>query len=182
MEFTSTTNDVLVRVHVHNAQHTGIGLLKTLHALLQLRQVLSVLRLNRNTHNWRYRELHGANGVGAINGGQGAILDDVLINTNQTHSVTTRNIVNLLNTGTHHQHGTLDVLAEEIQLLAWNIVGTKDVHLLASGNSAREHTTKCKEAAAVHSRNHFGNIKHKRASGVTSTDSIGTFIVKWASV
>ncbi|GIX64180.1 uncharacterized protein BcabD6B2_36150 [Babesia caballi] len=181
VELTTTSNDVLtVLLSGANDQRVRLGqLLQTLH---QLGQVLGVLGLHGDTHDGRDGILHVGNVVGSFAGGNGTTLQNVLVNTNQTASVTTRDILNLLSVTTHHKHGALDVLDEQVSLLTGHVLGTLNPDLLTSGHGTGEDTTEGVETTLVRSRYHLRDVHHKRALRVTVADSIGSLVVHGTGV
>jgi anti-sigma factor ChrR (cupin superfamily) len=70
--------------------------------------------------------------VGFFAVGDGSLLHEVLIDTDETNSVTARYIGDGFNFTSHHEHGSLDVLDVEVVLGAWGIVRSHDSDLLSS--------------------------------------------------
>jgi len=81
--------------------------------------------------------------------GYGSSLDKVVIDTDETDSVTAWLIGNGLNVASHHDEVSLDVLDFEVSLRCGLIVGANDSNFLASSESYTENKTKSIEAALV---------------------------------
>ena len=106
MELASSGDDVLSGL-LDDALHHGVGLGQPLETLDQLGQVSGVLALHGDSHDRRDGELHDLHVVGILEGGQGSGLDEELINTNETTDVTGGDILDSLNTSSHHKDGPL---------------------------------------------------------------------------
>lgn len=89
VKFTGTSDDVFTRLFNDTLDH-GIGLGQTLKTFDQLGKIGRVLGLDSDTHDRRDRELHDAQVVGILEGGDGTSLDQELIDTDQTANVTYR--------------------------------------------------------------------------------------------
>eukprot|EP00298_Acanthocystis_sp_HF-20_P006999 c16715_g1_i1.p2 GENE.c16715_g1_i1~~c16715_g1_i1.p2 ORF type:complete len:284 (-),score=-98.59 c16715_g1_i1:362-1213(-) len=176
MKFTSTGNNVLARVF-SVAQNKRVRLGQTLHAFDQLGQISSVLRLDGNTHDRGHGIFHDLDVVGNRGGGNCTTLQQELIDTNQTDSITAGNVLYLFHIATHHQHGTLNILDEQVILLARSIVGAHNSDLLTSGNGTREDTTESVEATLVGSRHHLRNVHHEGTVGIAGLDGHGGLII-----
>jgi len=176
VQLTSTSNDVLTRLG-DESQNTRVGLGQTLETFDQLGQILGVLDLDGTLDDGGDGELHDLEVVGSLRGGKSTRLEQELVNTNQTDDVTRRNILNGLDETTHHQDGTLDVLDEEVLLLARGVVRTLDADLQTRTDSTRVDTTESVETTLVRGGNHLRDVKHERSLGVTVTDTNGTLVV-----
>jgi len=178
VELTSTSNDVLAGVFVGDLDHR-IGLGQALKAFDKLGKIASAERLDGNAHDRGHGELHDLDVVGIIGVtlSDGTGLENVLVNTNETASVTARNIDDLVDGATHHDDGTLDGLDDKIVLLSGDEVGTADTALLAGGDLSGEDTTEGGEAAGVRGGDHLGDVHHKRTFGVASLHGLGVAIV-----
>mmetsp|Transcript_41369 Transcript_41369/g.70823 ORF Transcript_41369/g.70823 Transcript_41369/m.70823 type:complete len:736 (+) Transcript_41369:345-2552(+) len=183
VQLTRSSNDVFTGFLGVTENHR-IGFRQTLHTLNKLGQISGVLRLNGTTHNGGDRELHCLDGVGIISSDDGTTLKEVLINTNQSASVTSRDISDLLSVTTHHDDSTLDVLNPKLSLLSRDVVGSKDANLLASGNLSREDTTETVESSLIRSGDHLRDVHTERGTfrGVASADGSGGDIIKGSVV
>src|SRR5690606_23793131 len=121
--------------------------------------------------------LHDLHVVGGVEGGEGTRLEQELVNTDETDNVTSGHVINGLDLATHHEHGTLDGLDEEVLLLAGGVVGALDADLDTGLDGTGEDTTEGVEAALVGGRHHLGDVEHERTLGVTVTDSDGGLVV-----
>lgn len=172
VELTSTSNDVLTRL-VGHGQDTRVGLGQTLQTLNKLGQILGVLALDGSLHDRGDGELHDLEVVGSLVGGDGTRLEQELVDTDQTNNVTGGDIVDGLNSATHHQDDTLDGLLGEILLLARDVVGTLDADLLTGLDGTGEDTTESVETTLIGGRHHLGDVEHKvglGGVGLTVTD------------
>merc|ERR1719265_2001517 len=128
---------------------------KTLETLNKLGQVRGVLGLNSNTHNGGDGELHHLHDVSSLLVGDSSRLEQELIDSDKTNGVTSGTVINRLDVATHHEDSALDVLDEEIVLLALDVVGTHDAGLHSSANSSREDTAKGVETSLVVGGHHL---------------------------
>lgn len=176
VKLTSTGNDVLTGL-VDHGQDTRVRLGQTLETFDQLGQILGVLDLNGTLDDGGDGELHDLHVVGSLGGGEGTRLEQELVNTDQTDDVTGGNILNGLDETTHHQDGTLDVLDEQVLLLARDVVGTLDTDLKTGADGTGVDTTESVETTLVGGGNHLGDVKHQRSLGVTVTDTDGAVVV-----
>merc|ERR1719309_135482 len=117
-----------------------------------------------------------------VKGGDGPRLDQELVDSNQTHNVTTGHILNGLHIPSHHQDGPLNGLYIQVLLLPRSVVWTHDPYFLPCCYHTRKDASKGIKASLVTGRNHFGDVHHQRTFGVTALDSDGSFIVSWALV
>merc|ERR1719260_675359 len=99
-----------------------------------------VLGLNSHSHDGGHGELHNLHVVSLFEGGDSTSLHQELVNTIQAADVSSRYILNGLNTATHHEDGPLDGLLVQIFLLAGNKVRSHDSGLHTGSNFAREDT------------------------------------------
>merc|ERR1712166_507137 len=155
---------------------------QTLETLDELWQIGWVLWCDGHLHDRGYRVLHDLDIVGILLVSDGTSFQNVGVNANKTDGVTTRDVINSLSATSHHDHGTLNVLAEKVLLLAWKVIRSHDAGLHASLDSARENTTECNETGIVWGWNHLGDVKHERTVLVTVADADGCCIVEWALV
>lgn len=176
VQFTGTGDDVLTRLG-DVSQDTRVGLGETLETFDQLGQVLGIPDLDGTLDDGGDGELHDLEVVGSLGGGEGTRLEQELVNTNQTDDVTGGDILDGLDETTHHQNGTLDVLDEEVLLLAREVVGTLDADLQTGADGTGVDTTKGVETTLVGSGHHLGDVQHERSLGVTVTDTQSALVV-----
>lgn len=172
VELTSTSHDVLTGL-VGHGQDTRVGLGQTLQTLNKLGQILGVLALDGSLHDRGDGELHDLEVVGSLVGGDGTGLEQELVNTDQTDNVTGGDVVDGLDSATHHQDDTLDSLLGEILLLARDVVGALDADLLTGLDGTGEDTTEGVETTLIGGRHHLGDVEHEvglGGVGLTVTD------------
>ena len=179
VELTRGSNNVFTGFFGVTQNHR-IGLGQTLHTFHKLGKISRVLRLDGAADNRRYGELHRLNGAGIFLGSNSTGLEQVLVNTNQSTSVTSGDISNLFSVTTHHDNSTLNVLNPELGLLAGHIVGTHNADLLARGNLTRENTSKGVETTLIGGGDHLGDVHAERGTGrgVASTNGGGGLVVQ----
>mmetsp|Transcript_9074 Transcript_9074/g.13552 ORF Transcript_9074/g.13552 Transcript_9074/m.13552 type:complete len:423 (+) Transcript_9074:1110-2378(+) len=153
-------------------QNHWVGLGKTLHTLNKLGQISRVLGLDGTTHNGGHTELHCLDTACILQGTDGSRLEQVLVNTDQSTSVTGGNISHLLCVTSHHDSSTLDVLDPELALLSRNVVRSHNTDLLSRGNLSREDTSESIETTLITGGNHLRNVHTQRSAitGIASTD------------
>mmetsp|Transcript_23615 Transcript_23615/g.58334 ORF Transcript_23615/g.58334 Transcript_23615/m.58334 type:complete len:504 (-) Transcript_23615:10-1521(-) len=119
VELAAASDDVLARL-LDRALHERVRLGQALQALDQLGKVVRVLGLHGDAHDGRDRILHGDDGVGlgGVSVGDGALLHEVLVDADQRRRVARRDRVDRLGLAAHHEDGALDVLHEQVLLLA----------------------------------------------------------------
>lgn len=176
VQFTGTGNDVLTGLG-DESQDTRVGLGETLETFDQLGQVLGVLDLDGTLDDGGDGELHDLEVVGSLGGGKGTRLEQELVNTDQTDDVTGGDILDGFDETTHHENGTLDVLDEEVLLLAREVVGTLDADLQTGADGTGVDTTEGVETTLVGGGHHLGDVQHERSLGVTVTDTLSALVV-----
>jgi hypothetical protein len=176
MELTSAGDDVLARL-VGVGKDARIRLGQTLETFDELGKILGVLDLDGALHDGRDGELHDLEVVGGLAGGEGTALEQELIDTDQADNVSGGHVVDGLDLATHHEHGTLDGLDEEIILLSGSVVGALDADLQARSDGTGEDTTEGIEPALIGGRHHLGDVKHERSLGVAVADSDSSLII-----
>jgi hypothetical protein len=70
--------------------------------------------------------------MGIIMVGNGSLLHQVLINSNEGAGVSTRNVRDSFNLASHHDDGSLDALDVQVVLASWFVVRAHDSDFLAS--------------------------------------------------
>ena len=136
-----------------------------------------MLGLDCNTHDGRDGVSHNTDGVGLITICDGTLLHDVLVDTDEGDGVTARDIGNGLNLTAHHDDGSLDGSVLEVSLGAWDVVGSHDSDLLASGNNTGEDTTEGVESTSVVGGDKLGEEDHKGSLLVAVLDGLTANIV-----
>jgi len=176
VELTSTSNNVFTRFR-GVAKNARVRLGETLQTFNKLGKIVGVLDLDGDLHDRGDGELHDLQVVSSFRGGDGTRLEQELVNTDKTDNVTGRAVFDSLNLSTHHQNGTLNVLDEQIVLLARNVVGALDTDLLTGTDSTREDTTESVETTLVGSGNHLGDVKHEGGVGIAVLDTQSALII-----
>lgn len=176
VEFSGTGDDVLTGFFRDDLDH-GIGLGESLETFDELGQIGGVLALDGDSDDGRDRELHLLHVVGALEGGDGTGLDEVLVDTDETDQVTAWNVVDGFDVSAHHEDGSLDLLVEQIGLGAGHVVGTVDSDLLASGDLSGEDSTESVESTLIGGGDHLGDVGHEWTVGVTGLESLGELVV-----
>merc|ERR1719447_2696918 len=92
MELASARNDVLARL-LNDTLYHGVRLGEALEAFDQLGQVRWVLGLDGDAHDGGHRELHDLHVVRILGGGDGAGLDEELVNSDKTADVACGNVL-----------------------------------------------------------------------------------------
>ena len=72
--------------------------------------------------------------------GQGATLEQELVDAHETDDIAGGAVLDGLDVTAHHEHRTLNRLDEEVDLLAWDVVGTLDADLGAGTEAIGEET------------------------------------------
>ena len=187
VELTTAGDDVLTRL-LSGADDERIRLGKLAETLDELGEIGSVLDLDGDTHDGGHRVLHDLDAVSTLVIGDGTLLHEVLINTDETDGVTARDIRDLLDLATHHEDGSLDVLDVEIVTVTRLVVGAHDADLLAGGDGTSEDTAESVEATLVVGGDHLGDEDHEGAVLVAVCDrvvalvTVGTFVEHGGSV
>jgi len=115
--------------------------------------------------------------VGQFAVGDSSLLHEVLIDTDETNSVTARYIGDSLDLAAHHEDGTLDVLDVQVVLAAGLVVGSHDTDFLASGDGTAEDTTESVETALVVGRDHLGDEDHEGTIPVAFGDGFAARVI-----
>mmetsp|Transcript_57563 Transcript_57563/g.174050 ORF Transcript_57563/g.174050 Transcript_57563/m.174050 type:complete len:960 (+) Transcript_57563:128-3007(+) len=181
VQLAAAGDDVLAAL-LGGADHQRVGLRELLQALHELRQVLAVLGLHGDLHHGGDAVLHVRDVVGVLQRGDGARLQEELVDAHERHGVAARHVRDLLRGPAHHQHRALDVLHVQVLLRARLVVRALDPHPLAGRDRATEDTAEGVEAALVARRHHLGDVHHQRPSGVAGFDGAGRRVVHGALV
>lgn len=176
VELTGTGDDVLTRVS-NPCLDARIRLGETLQTFNELGKVRGVLDLDSDLHDGGDGELHDLHVVGRLGSGEGTGLEQELVDTDEADDVAGRAVLDGLDVTTHHEHGALDGLDEQVFLLAGEVVGALNADLGTGADGTREDTTKGVETSLVGRRHHLRNVAHEGALGVAVTDSNGRLVV-----
>jgi len=178
---------VLTRL-LSGADNEGIGLGELAETFNELGQVRGVGNIDGDTHDGGHGVLHDLDAVSFVVIGDGTLLHEVLIDTDESDSVTARDIGDGLDLTTHHEDGSLDVLDVEVVLGTGTVVGSHDSDLLTGLDGTGENTTKSVESTLVVGGDHLGDEDHKRTVLVAVLDGLtagiidGTFVELGGSV
>mmetsp|Transcript_25409 Transcript_25409/g.43424 ORF Transcript_25409/g.43424 Transcript_25409/m.43424 type:complete len:875 (-) Transcript_25409:33-2657(-) len=183
VQLAAARDDVLARL-LHGALHERVGLGEALEALDELGQVVGVLRRDGDAHDGRHRVLHRDDGVrlGRLGVGDGALLHEVLVDADQRARVARGDGVDGLGLAAHHEDGALDILDEEVLLLALHVVGAHDLDLGAGAHRAGEDAAEGEEAALVGRRDELRDVHHQRTVRVAVADGVAVDVVRRAGV
>lgn len=176
VEFSGTSDNVLAGLFRDDLDH-GIGLGESLETFDELGKIGGVLALDGDSDDGRDRELHLLHVVGALEGGDGTSLDEVLIDSDETDQVTAWNVVDGFDVSSHHKNGSLDLLAVQIGLLSGHEVGTHNSDLLASGDLSGEDSTESVESTLIGGWDHLGDVGHEWTVGVAGSEGLGEIVV-----
>ena len=187
VELTATGNNVLTRL-LSGANNKRIRLGEFTETLDKLGEIGSVLDLDGDTHDRRYRVFHDLDAVSIFVIRDGTLLHEVLIDTDETDCVTARNIRDSLDLTSHHKNSSLDVLDVEVISRSWLIVWSHDSDLLTSLDGTTEDTTESIESTLIVGGDHLGDEDHEGTVLVTVLDRLtarifnGTFVKHSSSV
>lgn len=181
VELTATSDNVLTTLF-SDALDEWIRLGELLQTLDEFWEIGGVLDIDGNSDDWGDREFHDSDVVGSLIGGNGTLLEDVLIDTNETDGVTAWNIWDGFDLTSHHDDGSLDVLDVEVVLGSWLVVWTHDSNLLTGGNDTGEDSTEGIESTLVVGGDHLGDEDHEWAVLGALLDGLTGGIVDWTFV
>ena len=154
VQLSAARNDLLSGF-VGSADNQRIGLGQLFESFDQLGEILRILWLHCDSHHRRDTVFHVPDHMCIRMVGDCACLKEVLIDADQSDSVSGGNVSDLLHSSAHHQNSSLDVLFIEVILFADFIVWAKDSHLLASVYCAGKHAAKGEKAGFVHGWHHL---------------------------
>mmetsp|Transcript_42646 Transcript_42646/g.56307 ORF Transcript_42646/g.56307 Transcript_42646/m.56307 type:complete len:802 (-) Transcript_42646:104-2509(-) len=175
VELTAASDDVLTGL-LSGADDERVGLGELAETLDELGEIGGVLDLDGDTHDGGHGVLHGLDAVSALVIGDGALLHEELIDTDETDGVTARNIGDSLDLAAHHEDGSLDVLDVEVVAGVWLVVRAHNADLLASGDGTGEDTAESVEAALVVGGDHLGDEDHEGTVLVAVGDGVVAFV------
>ena len=176
MEFTSTGDNVLTRL-VYPSLDTRVGLGETLETFDELGKIRGILDLNSDPDDGRYGKLHDLHVVCSLGSGEGTVLEQELINSDETDDVTSGTVLKRFDIATHHEDGTLDGFDKQVLLLSGDVVGALYTDLGAGADGARKDTSKGIETTLIGGGHHLGDIEDQRSLRVTIANTNGRFIV-----
>jgi hypothetical protein len=110
------------------------------------------------------------------------LFHEVLINTDETDSVTAGDIGDSLDLTSHHEDGSLDVLDIEVVSGSRKIVGSHNSDLLTSLDGTGEDTTESVESSLIVGGHHLGDEDHEGTVLVTVLDGLTARILNGALV
>ena len=181
VKFSTSGNNVLTGLF-SVAKDEWICLGKFPKTVDKLWKISSRLDFDSDTHDWRDRVLHDSNAAGIFVVRDGSLLDEELINTDESDGVAAWNIWDGLNLSSHHNDSSLDVLDVEIGLGALLVVWSHDSDLLAGLDGSREDTSESVETTFVVGWDHLGDEDHKRTVLVAVLDGLTAGIIDGAFV
>jgi len=177
VKFSGSGNDVFTGL-LSVMLDARIGFHQTFQTFDQFGEISSVLGFDGNSHDGRDGEFHDLDVVGNFGGGDGTSLGQVLVNTDQTNSVTARAVFNGFGVSSHHQHGSLDGFNVQIFLLSGGVVGAHDADLLAGLDGSGEDTTESVETTLIVSWHHLGDVHHQWSFSVAVSDGGGALVIQ----
>jgi len=181
VELTATGDNMLTTLF-SDALDERIRLGELLQTLNKFWEIGGVLDINGNSYDWRDGEFHDSDVVGILGSGDGTLLENVLIDTNETDGVTAWNIWDGFDLTSHHDDGSLDVLDVEIVLGSWLVVWTHDSNLLTGGNDTGEDSTEGIESTLVVGGDHLGDEDHEWSVLLALLNGLTGGIVDWTFV
>jgi len=171
MEFSTSGNNVLTGFFGGDLNE-GIGLGELSESFDELGEIGSGLDLDGNTHDGGDGVLHDSDVMGLFTISDSSLLEEVLIDTDEGDGVTTRDIGDGLSLSSHHEDGSLDVLAVEVNLRSGSVVGSHDSDLLAGGSGSSENTSESEESSLIVGGDHLGDEDHEGTGLVTLGDGL----------
>ena len=138
--------------------------------------------LDGDTHDGGDGVSHDSDAVSVFVVGDGSLLHEVLIDTDESDGVTARNISDSLDLTGHHEDGSLDVLDVEVTLASGNVVGSHNSDLLASGDGSGEDTSESVETTLIVGGHHLGDEDHEGTVLVAVLDGLTAGILNGSLV
>ena len=171
MELTTSSDDVLTGL-LSGDNDEGVGLGELSESFNELGEIGGRLDFDGNTHDGGDRVFHDSDVVSEIAISDGTLLEEVLVNTDESDGVTTRDIGDGFGLSSHHEDGSLDVLNVEVDLGSGSVVGSHDSDLLAGGGGTSENTTESEESSLIVGGDHLGDENHEGTGRVTLGDGL----------
>ena len=181
VELTASGNNVFSRLF-SCANNERIGLGELAETFNKFGEIRSILDLDGDTHDRGNRVLHDLDAVSLFVIRNGTLFHEVLINTDETDSVTAGDIGDSLDLSSHHEDGSLDVLDIEVVSGSRLVVGSHNSDLLTSLNGTGEDTTESVESSLIVGGHHLGNEDHEGTVLVTVLDGLTARILNGALV
>ena len=181
MELTASGDNVLTS-GFGDADNEGIGLGESLKSLDELGEIGGVLWLDGDSHDWGDGVSHDSDGVGTLVVGDGSLLEDILVDSDESDGVTARYIGDGLDLSAHHKHGSLNGAMLEIGLGSWDVVGAHDSDLLASSDNTGEDSAEGIESTLIVGRDKLGDEDHQRSVLVAVLDGLSADIINGSLV
>jgi len=181
MELTATGDNVFTTLF-SDALDERIRLGELLESLNKFWEIGGVLDINGNSYDWGDGEFHDSDVMGIFSSGDGTLLEDVLIDTDETDGVTTWDIWDGFNLTSHHNDGSLDILDVEIVLGSWLVVWSHDSDLLTGGNDTGEDSTEGIESTFIVGGDHFGDEDHEWTVLLAVLNGLTGSIIDWTFV
>jgi hypothetical protein len=176
MELTTSSNNVFTRFFGGD-DNEGVGLGELSESFNELGKIRGGLNFDGNTHDGGDRVLHDSDVMGLIAIGDSTLLEEVLIDSDESDGVTTRDIGDGLGLSSHHEDSSLDVLAVKINLGSGKVVRSHNSDLLASGGGTSENTSESEESSLIVGGDHLGDEDHEGTGRVTLLDGLTTRII-----
>jgi hypothetical protein len=176
VEFTATSDNVFTSFFSMD-QDKGIGFGEFLQTINQFREILGVFGFNGNSDDGGDRVFHGSDIVSLGVRGNGTGFEEILINTNQTNSVSARNVGDIFDGSTHHQYGSLNGFFIKIVFLTRDVVRSLDSDFHTSSDGSGENSTESEESRLISGGHHFGDVHHKGSFGVTRGNSFVKIVI-----
>jgi len=124
-----------------------------------------------------HRVFHVSDAVGIFVVRNGSGLNEILIDSNESYSVSARNVGDVFYGSAHHEDGSLDGFDVEIVFFTGFVISSHDSDFLAGGDSSREDSSEGEESRFISGGHHFGNVHHEGSFGVTGFHGHTAFVV-----
>lgn len=105
--------------------------------------------------------------MGSFFSGDGTGFEEILINSNKSDGVSTRNIRDIFDGSTHHKNGSLDGFDVEIVFFTGFVIRSHDSDFFSGFDGSREHSSESEESRFIGGGHHFGDVHHDGTVGVT---------------
>ena len=181
MELTATGNNVFTGF-LSVAEDEWVRLGEFLKSLNKFWEIGGVFDINGDSNNWGDRVFHDSNVVSIFLGGNGTLLEEILIDTNKSDGVTAWDIWDSLDFTSHHDDGSLDVLNVQILFGSGNVVWSLDSDFLSGGNGTGENSTESVESTFIVGWDHLGDENTKWAIFITVHDRLTGCVSDWTFI
>lgn len=166
VEFSATSDDVFSSFFSGNDDE-GVGFGKFLESIDQFGEILSIFGLDGDSDDGGDGVFHGSDAVSVFVGGEGSGFEEILIDSDESDSVTTRDIGDVFYGSTHHEDGSLDGFNVEVFFFTGLIVGSHDSDLFSGFDGSREDSSEGEESGFIGGGDHLGDVHHEGSVGVT---------------